>query len=284
MLRLPFFLAKRFVAGEDFADTVPKVRELNAKGIRVTLDLLGENVIDRQIADETTQSYCNLLKDIEDHQLNATISVKLTMMGLDIDPLYCRDNLYKLLDIAKELDQFVRIDMEGSNYTRHILDIFFEAKKSYGKHTGIAIQAYLHRTREDIAKLASDNADVRLCKGAYKEPAHVAMQNMIDIRAVFKEYTSKLLQSTSFSRIATHDDLLIDWVKQYVDDHNISRNRFEFQMLYGLRQTTCENLVKDGYNVRIYIPYGTMWLPYFTRRLRERKENIWFFLSTIFKS
>ncbi len=283
MLRLPYFLAKRFVAGETFSVAAPKVRELNGKGISVTLDLLGENVTNRQTADETTQSYCELLEGIRDQQLDATISIKLTMMGMDIDQDYCRDNLFALLDKTKELDQFVRIDMEGSDYTQRTLDLFYEAKISYGKHVGIVIQAYMHRSREDIAKIVRENADVRLCKGAYREPAHVALQNIVDIRAVFKEYVSKILRSTVYPRIATHDDLLIDWTKRYAEENGIPRSTFEFQMLYGLRQTTCKELVKEGYNVRVYVPYGTMWLPYFTRRLRERKENIWFILSTMFK-
>ena len=282
MLRLPYFLAKRFVAGENFTEAAPKIHVLNDKGIRVTLDLLGENVFDRQLAKENTQSYCDLMEDIRSQQLDASISIKLTMVGLDIDRDFCRDNLFTLLNTAKQLDLFVRIDMEGSKYTQHTLDLFFEAKESYGKHLGIVLQANLLRTRNDIALMVKENADIRLCKGAYKEPAHIALQNMADIRAAFKEYATELLQTTDYPRIATHDDLLIDWTKQFAADYGISKEKFEFQMLYGLRQSTCEELVKNGYNVRIYVPFGTMWLPYFTRRLRERKGNVWFILSTMF--
>ena len=168
-MKLPFVLAKRFVAGETFADAIPKVEQLNKKGVTVTLDLLGENVKDRQTADETVDSYIELLKGIEEAGLDSTISIKLTMMGLDIDHSYCRDNLFKLLDVARETDQFVRIDMEGSDYTQITIDLFKEAFQKYGKHVGIVIQAYLHRTKEDIADLAEIGADVRLCKGAYNE-------------------------------------------------------------------------------------------------------------------
>ncbi|MDG5768225.1 proline dehydrogenase family protein [Balneolales bacterium ANBcel1] len=282
-MRLPFFIARRFVAGEDFSQTAPKVRELNDKGIAVTLDLLGENVTDRSMAEETTRSYCKLLDEINEAGLDATISVKLTMMGLDIDPQYCRDNLFTLLEQSRKHGQFVRIDMEGSAYTQQTLDIYHEAKEQFGDHVGIVIQAYLHRTREDIDKLAELNADVRLCKGAYKEASQIAYQNMADIRAVFKEYAARLIASTPFTRIATHDDQLIEWTRKHISENNIPKERIEFQMLYGLRLNTCEQLVSEGYKVRVYVPYGVMWLPYFSRRLRERKENIWFILSNLFK-
>ncbi len=282
-IRLPFIFARRFVAGETFAHAAPKVSELNNKGIQVTLDLLGENVTDRNLAESTTREYCELLDHITEKQLDATISIKPTMIGMDIGLDYCRGNLFTLLDKARELGQFVRIDMEGSDYTEQTLDLYSDAKKAYGDHVGIVIQAYLHRTRDDIERLVREQADVRLCKGAYKEPSKLALQHMTDIRAVFKEYAARLITSTPFTRIATHDDLLIDWTRKFVEENQIPKERFEFQMLYGLRQSTCEELVREGYKVRVYVPYGTMWLPYFTRRLRERKENIWFILSTFFK-
>lgn len=282
-MKLPFVLAKRFVAGESFADAVPKVEQLNRKGVKVTLDLLGENVKDRQTADETVDSYIELLKGIEEAGLDSTISIKLTMLGLDIERSYCRDNLFKLLDVARETDQFVRIDMEGSDYTQVTIDLFKEAFQKYGKHVGIVIQAYLHRTKDDIAELAEMGADVRLCKGAYNEPERIALQNMDAIRTAYKEYAEVLLEKTPYPRIATHDDELVDWVKKYTEKQNIGSSRFEFQMLYGLRQDTMEAFASNGYNARIYIPYGTMWFPYFKRRLMERKENIWFVLSTLFK-
>ncbi len=282
-MHLPFFLARRFVAGENLSQAVSKVKELNKKGIPVTLDLLGENVTDRETADSTTREYRDLLDGIRDEQLDATISIKLTMLGLDIDTGYCQDNLHKLLDKAKELDQFVRIDMEGSDYVQRTLDLFHDARKKYGRHVGIVIQAYLFRSREDIAALAQDGVDVRLCKGAYNEPPSLAYKNMSEIRTVFKDYAAELMKSTKNTRIATHDDHLIAWTKRYAEENRIPKERFEFQMLYGLRLSTCEDLVKEGYRVRIYVPYGTMWFPYFSRRLRERKENIWFILTNMLK-
>ncbi|MFO7800293.1 MAG: proline dehydrogenase family protein [Rhodohalobacter sp.] len=282
-MKLPFVFAKRFVAGETFESTVPKIKALNKKGIKVTLDLLGENVKKKTTADDTVKEYIRLLNDIHEAGLKSTISIKLTMLGLDIDSEYCRDNLYLLLDEAKRLDSFVRIDMEGSDYTQQTIDIYKEAFKQYGKHVGIVIQAYLHRSKEDIADIAELGADVRLCKGAYGEPERVALQNMPAIREAFKEYTKVLLEKTTFPRIATHDDELIEWVKEYTEEKKIGQARYEFQMLYGLREETMEQLTKDGYNTRVYVPYGTMWFPYFKRRLMERKENIFFVLSTMFK-
>jgi proline dehydrogenase len=282
-MKLPFILAKRFVAGETFESTIPKIKDLNKKGIRVTLDLLGENVTQKSTANDTVSEYIRLLNDISSAGLKSSISIKLTMLGLDIDEDYCRQNLHKLLDEARRLDSFVRIDMEGSDYTQQTIDIFKDAFKEYGKHVGIVIQAYLHRTREDIQDLAELGADVRLCKGAYKEPERVALQNMPAIREAFKEYAKVLLEKTTYPRIATHDDELIEWVKQYTDENKIGKARFEIQMLYGLREETMGQLTKDGCNTRVYVPYGTMWFPYFKRRLMERKENIWFVFSTMFK-
>ncbi len=282
-MKLPFALARRFVAGETLDEAVPKVKEINSKDVKITLDLLGENVTDRKTADETVQNYIQLLKGINEAGINGSISVKLTMMGLNIDREYCKKNLFKLLDAAREGDQFVRIDMEGSDHTQATITLFKEASEHYGRHVGVVIQAYLHRSKEDIPELAGMGADIRLCKGAYKEPERIALQNMSAIRDAYKEYTKILLAETTCPRIATHDDELINWTKNYTNEQSIGKERFEFQMLYGLRQDTMEELAASGYNARIYVPYGTMWLPYFKRRLTERKENIWFVLSTMFK-
>lgn len=282
-MKLPFVFAKRFVAAETFKETVPKIKAINKKGIKVTLDLLGENVTNQSTADETVETYVRLLNKVNKAGLTSTISVKLTMMGLDIDADYCKENLFCLLDEAKKLNTFVRIDMEGSDYTQQTIDIFKKAHKKYRSHVGIVIQAYLHRTKDDIEELAEMGADIRLCKGAYKEPDLIALQNMADIREAFKKYSATLISKTTFPRIATHDDELVNWTKQYALENKIPKDRFEFQMLYGLREETMEDLVSQGYSARIYVPYGTMWFPYFKRRLMERKENIWFVLSTMFK-
>lgn len=283
MIKLPFAVARRFVAGENFEDTIPKAEELNDKKIKVTLDLLGENVKDKDTATETVETYSKLLRKIEESGLDSTISIKLTMIGLDISEEFCLKNLYRLLDEAESLDQFVRIDMEGSDYTQRTIDIFRDAFQKYGKHVGIVIQAYLRRSKQDIPELASIGADVRLCKGAYSEPERIALQNMPAIREAFKEYAKILLDKTTYPRIASHDDEIIDWLLRYADENNIGKARYEIQMLYGLREETMSELAADGYNARVYIPYGTMWFPYFKRRLLERKENIFFVAKNLFK-
>jgi len=282
-MKLPFVLAKRFVAGETFHSAQPKILQINRKNIHVTLDMLGENVTDPENSRENTEHYIKLLQDIHKDEIDSTISVKLTMLGLDIGYDFCKENLFRLLDKAYELNNFVRIDMEGSEYTEQTIQLFKEAMRKYGKHVGIVIQVYLHRSEKDVQELAELGADVRLCKGAYNEPERLALQNMPAIREAFKEYIQVLLEKTPFTRIGTHDDEIIEWTKDYIDRQGIGKAKFEFQMLYGLRQETMEALTREGYNSRIYVPFGTEWLPYFTRRLKERKENIWFILTNLFK-
>lgn len=294
-MKLPFILAKRFVAGETFAQSAPKIVRLNDAGIAVTLDLLGENVSDRSLALDTIDNYITLIRQIGERGLNASISVKLTMMGLDIDTGFCTENLFRLLEAAREHSMFVRIDMEGSAYTESTLQLFRKAHEEFGpKHVGVVLQAYLHRTRDDVRALAAVGSDIRLCKGAYKEPARIALQRMDEIREVYKEYAAVLFDAVvdasgaagsaiACPRMATHDDALIEWVKDSIMDRGIRKDSFEFQMLYGLRQDTMEQLASDGYQTRVYVPYGTMWFPYYKRRLTERKENLFFVLNTLFK-
>ncbi len=282
-MKLPFVLAKRFVAGETFEESVPKAKYLNHKNLKLTLDLLGENVSDRKTADATVDEYISLLNGINEHGLVSSISIKLTMMGLDIDKEYCVENLYKLLDVAKKHDQFVNIDMEGSDYTQITIDIFKDAFEKYGQTVGTVIQAMLHRTKDDIEELASIGANIRLVKGAYKEPSNIAFQNMSEIRASYKENAKILLDKTERPRFGTHDDELVNWLREYTAAKDMAKDRFEFQMLYGLREETMVDLTKLGYLTRVYVPFGTDWFPYFSRRLMERKENVWFVLSTMLK-
>jgi proline dehydrogenase len=282
-MKLPFIFAKRFVAGESFTESIPKAKDLNKKDLKLTLDLLGENVKDRKTATDTVDAYIRLLEGIKEHGLISSISIKLTMVGLDIDAGFCRENLFRLLDVAKEQNQFVRIDMESSDHTQITIDIFKEAFQKYGKHVGTVIQSMLLRSKEDINELAEMGADIRLVKGAYKESSKIAYQDMPAIREAFKEQAKVLLEKTPFPRFGTHDDELLDWLKAYTNQNNIPKERFEFQMLYGLREETMIQLSDEGYPARVYVPFGTDWFPYFTRRLMERKENIWFILSTMLK-
>jgi proline dehydrogenase len=283
-MKLPFVFAKRFVAGEEFLSSVPAAKQLNQAHHQLTLDLLGENVTSRSQADQNVEAYIDVLKGIEQHKLLSGISIKLTMLGLDIDVEYCADNLFTLMEHARSQNQFVRIDMEGSAYTELTLDLFKRAHAEYGaQHIGTVIQAMLHRSKEDIAELASLGADVRLVKGAYKESRSRAYQQMSDIREAFNAYAEVLINNTSFPRFGTHDDQLIRAIRSYLADYDIPSSRVEFQMLYGLREQGLIDLNRLGYPTRVYVPFGTDWFPYFSRRLAERKENIWFVISTLFK-
>lgn len=283
-MKLPFVFAKRFVAGEEFSSSVPAAKQLNQANHQLTLDLLGENVTSRSEADHNVKAYIDVLKGIEQHKLLSGISIKLTMLGLDIDVEYCADNLFTLMEHARSQNQFVRIDMEGSAYTELTLDLFKRAHAEYGaQHVGTVIQAMLHRSKEDIAELANLGADIRLVKGAYKESRLRAYQHMSDIREAFNAYAEVLINNTSFPRFGTHDDQLIREVRSYLADYDIPYSRVEFQMLYGLREQGLMDLNRLGYPTRVYVPFGTDWFPYFSRRLAERKENIWFVISTLFK-
>jgi len=286
-MRLPFALASRFVAGETLDAALPTVDALNAKGLHVALDLLGEHVFDRSVAEESRDAYIDLVGTLADRSADGTrnrISIKLSMMGQMIDEDFCEHNLRQLLNAAQAHGMFVRLDMEGSDLTQSTLDIFESVYSDYPDTVGPVLQAMLKRTDRDIDRMCELGASVRLCKGAYGEPASVAYQDMDVIRARYADYAERLLQHTSYSGIATHDDRLIGAVKQYASDHSISPDEFEFQMLYGLRPETQEQMVRDGYNMMVYVPYGTEWLPYFYRRLRERKENVFFILRNLFRS
>jgi len=282
-LRLLTKLASAFVAGETPDEAMRVVRRLNEKNITGTLDVLGENVTNKEEAEKAVQAYLDLLDTINQAGVKSHVSLKLTQMGLDIDDEYCYQNMVKIVRKAKEYNNFVRIDMEGSDYTQKTLDIFYRLHKEFNDSVGIVIQAYLFRSEKDIEELNKIKARVRLCKGAYKEPPTIAYKKMKDIRKNFIKLAEMLFLNGNYPAIATHDDYLIDWTKNFVKEKGISNNEFEFQMLYGIRTKTQERLAKEGYNIRIYIPFGTHWLPYFYRRLRERKENVWFVVKNLFK-
>ena len=282
-MRLLTKLASAFVAGETPDEAMRVVRRLNEKNITGTLDVLGENVTNKEEAEKAVQAYLDLLDTINQAGVKSHVSLKLTQMGLDIDDEYCYQNMVKIVRKAKEYNNFVRIDMEGSDYTQKTLDIFYRLHKEFNDSVGIVIQAYLFRSEKDIEELNKIKARVRLCKGAYKEPPTIAYKKMKDIRKNFIKLAEMLFLNGNYPAIATHDDYLIDWTKNFVKEKGISNNEFEFQMLYGIRTKTQERLAKEGYNIRIYIPFGTHWLPYFYRRLRERKENVWFVVKNLFK-
>lgn len=275
-------MAKSFVAGETVDDALKAVKKLNQKGIMATLDVLGESVKDREDADKAVGAYLNLLDAIPQAGVNSHASLKLTQMGLDIDDEYCFQNMVKILSRAKEQANFVRFDMEGSPHTQRTLDIFHRIREKFD-NVGIVIQAYLYRSEKDIQDLNRIKARVRICKGAYKEPKEIAIKKMKDIQENFMKLAKMLFQNGEYPAIGTHDDKLIKATKDYAAEHNISKENFEFQLLYGIRTKTQQKLAEEGYRVRVYVPFGTHWLPYFLRRLRERKENVFFVFKNLFK-
>ncbi len=275
-----FFLARRFVAGESLEAAVEVVRALNGSGLDVTLNMLGEGTREREKAEDAVRQYLVMLDLIRDGALKANISVKLTHLGLDIDEAYCVDNLYRILEAAKEKDVFIRLDMEGSPYTQQTLDLFYDLYGSY-ENTGVVIQAMLLRSPHDIFVLNKIGARVRLCKGSYREPSDLALQRMPNIRGAFLSMAEQLLKDGRFPAFATHDDYLIEGVARHAERLEVPKDGFEFQMLYGLRPGYQREMRRQGYRVRIYVPFGTEWMPYFYRRLRERRENVWFVLRNL---
>lgn len=284
-MRLPFVLARRFVAAETFADTVPVLETLHQSGLHTTLDLLGEYISDWRKAEDAAQIYAGLaghLGAFSHAHAARNMSIKLSMLGQKIDEHRCETLLRGVLDHAKANHVFVRLDMEGSDITASTVRLFERVYKDYPESVGIVLQAYLHRTADDISHMVALGARVRLCKGAYKEPARLALQDMPSIRKAYLSYAEQLLDGPGYPALATHDDTLFDGLRELVS--NRDRSSFEFQMLYGIRPDTQKAFVNEGYQMRIYVPYGEQWFPYFSRRLRERKENVWFVLSNLFRT
>ncbi len=277
-----FFLARRFVAGETIATAIEAVRELNAAGMTATLDYLGEDVVERDAAVATADAYLSMLDRIRESGVQTNVSVKMTAMGLLIDPDFALDNLSRILRHAqRNADPFVRIDMEGTPVTQATLDLF-ERAYAKDKNVGIVIQAYLKRTPADVERAIGMDARVRICKGAYNEPPELAIKDMPQIREQYARLARELLERGHYPAIATHDRELIDMVRAFVSERGIAPERFEFQMLYGCRPQLQRELVAQGYRMRVYVPYGTHWAGYFYRRVMERRENAVFALSSMF--
>ena len=287
MVRLPFFLAKGFVAAESMTKAMPVIRKAHLSGLLTTVDLLGEHVKDRGLAAAARDHYIGLLRALAEenrqHGVEVNISIKLSMMGQTIDEDFCHDNLQALLAVADEVGGFIRLDMENTAILESTLRLFDAVYPRYPASVGVVLQAYLKRTRSDVKRMCDLGARVRLCKGAYREPAHLAYQDMRQIRTSFIECMELLLTHGRYPGIATHDDALIRATQRYAKDSSIGTDAFEFQMLYGLRPRTQLKISRSGYNMRVYIPYGNSWLPYYYRRVRERPENLMFLLRNIFR-
>lgn len=273
------FLARRFVAGETADSAIAAGRKLRARGIRATFDLLGEDVRDSAAARRIADANQELLRRIPE-PLERNVSIKLTNLGLEVSQQLCLELSAGVLDVARGVGGFVRIDMEGSAHTQKTLDVFRRLRGGFD-NVGIVLQAYLFRTREDVQECVARGDSVRLCKGAYKEPPSLAWTRTREIRDSFKECAQLLLEKGNHPAFATHDESLIQDLLGYARETGVGRDRFELQMLLGLRPRRWDELVSAGYGVRVYVPYGTHWLPYFQRRLRERRENVLFVLRSL---
>ncbi len=276
--------AKRFVAGETLREALDAVRGLNQKGIAASLDLLGESVSNDREARAARDAYLELLGRIHDEHLDANVSVKLTAMGLDISEDLCVSSMQDVLTRAREVNSFVRIDMESSAYVDRTLRLFYDRLyPSFKANIGIVLQSYLYRTRDDAERAIAAQGRVRLCKGAYKEPPSVAYPEKRDVDRNYLNCMRLLLDKGNYPGIATHDPAIIEATKAHRSEHAISHDRFEFQMLYGVRRDLQEQLVREGFRMRVYVPFGTQWYPYLMRRLAERPANVAFITGTVMR-
>lgn len=281
-------LSSRFVAGTRVEDAIRVAGELNRKGISVSVDNLGENVTNVEEARESAQLYHQLLDQIAANKLDANVSLKLTHMGLDVDEQLARDLVTGLVQKAASMSpaNFVRVDMEGSPYTQRTLDFVHElhGMPGHAGRVGTVIQSYMLRAEADVEKLLAQGIRIRLCKGAYKEPPEIAFQKKSDVDANYVKLMKILMTSGIYHGLATHDENIIREAKAFATSANISRDSFEFQMLHGIRRDLQQSLVREGYRMRVYIPFGTEWYPYFMRRLAERPANVFFIAKNMLRS
>jgi len=276
--------ASRFVAGETIPEAVAAATALAAKGITASLDLLGESVTQASEAETACAQYVQMVDEMAAAHDEVNVSVKLTQMGFDIDEELCFRNMTRILERAEQHDGFVRLDMEGSAYTQRTLDFFANRLfPRFGKHCGVVIQSCMRRSDVDIQRLIDMKARVRLCKGAYLEPVDVAFPDKSDVDKAYVRLVEQLLERGNYPGVATHDEAILGHVRKFVQRNGIGAERFEFQMLYGVRRDLQEQLVQSGHRMRVYIPFGTQWYPYLMRRLAERPANIAFILGNMMK-
>jgi proline dehydrogenase len=293
-------MASRFVAGESCADAIRAIRELNEKSINATLDHLGEHTSTVEEADRATEDVLTVLNEIDKAGVRANISIKLTQIGMGLDEEICQRNLVRILEQARQHGNYVRIDMEDTPYTDTTLAIYYSMlQRGFTvSQVGMVVQSYLYRTEADVRKLLEYNTHMRLVKGAYREPSDKAFPKKADVDANFDLLTKHMIDAAlkiednkisadgrvpPIPAIATHDEKRISFARQYAEKVGLPKEALEFQMLYGIRRDLQEQLIKQGYPVRVYVPFGTHWYPYFMRRLAERPANIWFFVSNYFK-
>jgi proline dehydrogenase len=275
----------RFVAGESIPEALPAIRRLHDAGLRTTVDILGEAVSNDEAARVAAAAYVDALHLLADAGLDLNVSLKLSQMGLGLGPQVARQNTGRVLAVAAELGAFVRIDMEDHTTTDATLEVWRALRPVMAGDgdVGVVLQAALRRTEADLEGLLADGARIRLCKGAYKEPAAVAYQDRTEVDASYRRLTERLLLGGTLPAFATHDEAMIDHAIATARDHGVTADRFEFQMLYGIRRDLQERLVADGWTVRIYVPAGREWFPYFMRRLAERPANVGFVLRSVLR-
>jgi proline dehydrogenase len=279
-------VALRFVAGETQDDAIHATQALNAKGLLVSLDYLGESVAKAEDTQDVVNTYISMLGHIQVNHLQAGISLKLTHLGLDINEELCQTNLRQILAAAQARDIPVTIDMESSAYTDTTLRIYRTMHNKYGfDNVGTVIQAYLYRSEEDMRQLGAEGVHIRLCKGAYLEAPEIAFPKKTDVDANYIKLADQYLQSPTpaYLCIATHDENMIRAAQESIRQHQVQSERYEFQMLYGIRGARQEQLAAAGYKMRVYVPFGAAWYPYFMRRLAERPANLWFFMRSLFR-
>jgi len=277
----PTSFARRFIAGESAAEAIEAAKAIRAKGMLLTLDQLGESITTLAEAEAATKVYLALVEAIRAAGIDRNISVKPTQLGLDIDQAVCVDNITRILELARQHDFFVRIDMENTPYIQKTLDMFASVWTSGYRNAGVVLQSAVFRSEDDARAVSKMGARVRLVKGAYKEPAAVAHQAKADVDAAFVRIMKVLLSEGTYPAIATHDPKMIDATKAFAAEQGIPKEAYEFQMLYGIRRDLQAQLVADGYRMRIYVPFGKQWFPYFMRRLGERPANVGFVVKGI---
>lgn len=288
IVRMPISrrMARRFVAGETLPDAIAAIRATNAAGMVATLDYLGEHVHSQAEATANADEYIRALQAIQEAGVQSNVSIKLTAMGLATDDDFCYRNVRRIVEAAAARNSFVRVDMEDSPVTSRTLAIYRRLRADFA-NVGVVIQAYLYRSEDDVAGLMRDGmAHLRLCKGAYDEPASVAFQAKPEVDANMTRLIRLMLDGQAqypgtYVAVASHDHRIINWVKAYAHTHSIANDRFEFQMLYGIRRDLQQQLADQGYRMRVYIPYGTSWYPYYMRRLAERPANLFFFARAL---
>src|SRR5260370_4813456 len=277
-------LTTRFIAGENIDEAVAAIRELNARGCTASFDHLNESVTSTAETEAEVREYLNVLARIDESGIDSNVSIKLTQFGLEIDPELAYVNARQVVEDAARRGNFVRIDMEGSNVTQATIDVFKRLRAEFELNdVGIVLQSYLRRTMEDARQLLKIPARIRICKGAYNEPPEVAYPDKRDVDENYVRVMQLLLSSGVYHGIATHDPKMIDATVDFAQREGVGKERFEFQMLYGIRRDLQEQLARDGYRMRVYVPFGKHWYPYFMRRLAERPANIWFVMKNMWK-